>query len=82
MGGKAVFRMVRKKTGVLDSKDLGEGFRAAALKEVALPFPSRELSNLLRELPIPKKKLLCSSINLQIRSQPNKPFPDEQLVKL
>lgn len=82
MGGKAVFRIGRKKTGVLDSKDLGEGFQAAALKEVALPFPSRELSNLLLELPTPKKKLLCSSINLQIRSQPNKPFPDEQLVKL
>lgn len=81
MVGRALLKIFNMISGEFESK-LADGFKMAMLQQIGLPFPTRELKNLLSEMPFQKKKAFASYMNIQIRSQPNKPFSDDQLVKL
>jgi hypothetical protein len=79
---RGMLKILSMLSGEFDSKVMADGFKAVLIKQMAEPFPSKQLANLLREMPSQKKKNFSSFMNLQIRPHPNKPFPDDKFLQL
>ncbi|WP_246062140.1 DUF2325 domain-containing protein [Paenibacillus oralis] len=82
MVGKAVLKILSMLSGEFESKVLADGFKRVLIKQMGRPFPSRQLSNLLREMPVQKKRSFSLFMNIPIRQNTNHPFPDDKFVTL